>query len=173
MIQTYKKQNSLNNKGFSLVEILVYIALLIVLLNVAITTLLSLDTVLARNQAERALNNSATITFEKIVRDIRVASSVDSGLSTLGTSPGALVLNQGATTTSFYIATGTVAVSVNGVEKGPLTTNSITIDSLIFTSYSGTNSDLVRIQMTLSVNTQAASSTRTYYTSAVLRSSYD
>ena len=159
-------------RGFSLVEVLVYLAVLILVVSVSISTYLSLNTVLLRNKTERTLTNAAHVALERVVRDIRNSSTVNTGLSTLGSSPGVLTLDSG-TTTQFQLSGDSVAVSVNGTELGPLTGPNVTVDELIFYRYLGLTTELVRVKLTLSVSTKAASSTRTFYSSAVLRGSYE
>lgn len=160
-------------KGFTLVEMLVYMAVLVLIAGALVTTFLSLNTVLLRNATERTLTHAATVSLERMVRDMRSADTVNTGLSTLGTSPGTLALTDGATTTRFYISSGRLVVSVNGVELGPLTPEEVTVEDLIFQRYVGATTEMVRASLTLSVSSKAASSTRTYYGSGVLRGSYE
>lgn len=165
--------NMHTQKGFSLVEMLVYIAVLVLVSMAVVLTFFSLRDTFERNRVERELADAATNVLERIGRDARNAESIDVLLSTLGTSPGTLVLNSGATTTSFYIATGTVAVSVNSSEIGPLVPQGVSVDSLIFRRYTNAATEAVRIELILSVSGSFASSTKSFYTTAVLRGSYD
>lgn len=170
--QNYLKQQDAT-RGFSLIEVMVYLAVTVLVSLAGINTYLSLDTVLLRNATERALTHSASVSLERMVRDIRGAESVNLGLSTLDASPGVLTLDQAGTTTSFSIVDGKLNVSVNGTSHGPLTSNSVTVESLVFNKYSNAQTDLVRVSLTLSIHSKAASSTKTFYTSAVLRGTYE
>jgi len=160
-------------KGFSFIEVLVYIAVLVLISVTVVSTFLALDTSLLRNKAERALTNSAQVTLERMVRDIRAGATADT------TIPGQLTLNTAgfATTTVFVVSGGNVTATVNGTNLGPLTSDDVTVENLVFTKYSLTGTeletDLVRVALTLSISTKAASTTKTYYTSAVLRGSYE
>jgi len=167
------KQKKFLHRGFSLIETLVYIAVTVLVSYAGVTTFLSLNTVLIRNQTERTLGHSANVSLERMVRDIRSAVSVNVGGSTLGTSPGVLALSQGATTTTFSVSGGNVVVAVNGTNLGPLTSDAVTVQNLTFTRYVATTTEMVRVALTLSANSKAASTTRTFYTSAVLRGSYE
>jgi type II secretory pathway pseudopilin PulG len=166
-------RTSHHNRGFSLVEVLVYLSVMVLVAGGLITTFLSLDTVFLRNRTDRELMVSASMTLEQMTRAIRNAESINLAGSSFNTSPGALSLTTGATTTRFFISGGGIAVSVNGVELGPLTSDDVTVESLIFTHYIGTTTELVRVELTLSATSSVASSTRAFYTSAVLRGTYE
>lgn len=160
-------------KGFTLVEILVYIAVLVLAVSVMVTLFLSLNTVLSRNQVERELAHTAQVTLERMVRDIRSAATADTTVANQLT----LQTKGGATTTVFSLSGVGVIMSVNDTNLGSLTSDTVAVDDLTFTKYEhfGTELEttLVRIALTLSVSTNAASSTNTYYTSAVLRGTYE
>ena len=160
-------------KGFSLVEMMVYLAIMLLLAGALITTFFSLGTVLERNATERALTRGAQVSFERISRIIRSADTVNLGLSTLGTSMGTLALNESATTTRFYISGGNLVIEVNGVEHGPLTCDSITVQNVVFNRYVGSTTEMVRVALTLSAVGRSSSSTQTFYSSAILRGSYE
>jgi type II secretory pathway pseudopilin PulG len=159
--------------GFSLVEILVYIAVTVSITLAGVLTYLSLSSGLARNATERAVNHAAQVALERITRDIRGAITVNAAQSTLGSSPSVLTLSNSATTTQYSIVSGALSLSVDGKTVGPLTGSGISVDNFTVNRYVGTSTELVRVKLTLSAVTKAASTTRTYYTSAVLRGSYE
>lgn len=161
------------NGGFSLVEVMVYIAVTVLVAGALVTTFISLDDVLFRNKTERELTHSASVSLERMTRAIRSADSVNTGLSTLGVSPGALALTESGTTTEFYTSGSSLMLSVNGTELGPLTSDAVTVQSVVFNRYTGSTTEMVRVALTLSAVGKASSSTRTFYTSAVLRGSYE
>jgi Tfp pilus assembly protein PilW len=162
-----------SKKGFSLIEVMVYLAVTVLLAGALITSFISLSTVLARNATERALTTSAQVSLERMVRTARSAESVNTGLSTLDTSMGALALTESATTTRFYVSGDALMVSVNGTELGPLTSDAVSVEDVVFHRYVASTSEMVRMELTLSAVSKAASSTRTFYSSAVLRGSYE
>ena len=159
--------------GFALIEILVYISVMVLLGGALVTTFLSLNTVLLRNKTERALAESASVSLERMVRTIRGAATIDLGQSTLNTSLGALAVSEGTTTTRFYISGGNLFISENGVDQGPLTSDNVIVNDVVFNRYIGSTTEMVRVALTLSAFSKASSSTRTFYTSAVLRGSYE
>lgn len=160
-------------KGFTLIEMLVYISVMLLIAVGLVTTFHSLDTALLKNRDDRALTESATVSLERIGRAIRSADSVNTGMSTLGSSPGVLTLTEGATTTKFSLVSGNLMLTINSKDVGPLTGDDVTVNSLTFTYYPGTATDLVRVALTLTRVGDVSTTTRTFYTSAVLRGSYE
>ena len=156
-----------------LIETLIYITVTVIVTIVTVNMYFSLDDVLLRNKTERALTNAATVTLERLVRDIRAADTVDSGSSTFDVSPGVLVLTTGVNTTEFSLSGGSIIVEENGVEIGPLTGGDVSVDELIFRHYVGSETELIRVELTLSAVSKAASTTKTYYIGAVPRGSYE
>jgi Tfp pilus assembly protein PilW len=168
-----KKFPHTDTHGFSLVEVMVYLAVTVLVTVVAVGTLLSLNVVLLRNETERALTHEASVALERIVREIRAAEGINAGLSTLDASMGRLALDSVSTTTVFSVSSGALQLEVNGTSLGALTSSRVTVEDVIFRRYVNSETELLRIALTLSVSNKAASSTRTFYTSAVPRGSYE
>ncbi len=166
-------RTNIANSGFSLVEVLVYIAVTVSISLAGVLTYLSLNSGLVRSATERSVNHAAQVALERITRDIRGATTVNAAQSTLGTSPGVLTLTNAATTTRYSVSGGALLLEVDGVTLGPLTGSGVTVEDFTLNRYVGTSTELVRVKLTLSAVTKAASTTRTYYTSAVLRGSYE
>ena len=160
--------------GFSLVEIIVYIAVLVLVSSAAVVTYLTLDDVLVRQKTERELTTAANVALERIIRDIRDAAIVNTVERTL---PNEIALDSATgTTTEFYVSSGQVYADVNNVVLGPLTPSTLVIQGLTFTRYIGTGeieTELVRVALTAHAGSKAASTTKTFYSSAVLRGSYE
>lgn len=169
----YKAKKHTQMHGFSLIEMLVYLAVLVLVATIVVATILSLDTVLLRNRTERTLAHAANVTLERMINDIRVASSVVGAQSTFGSSPGTLTVSTGATTTQFSVSGGNVVVAVNGATLGPLTSDDVSVNALTFTRFTSTSTELIRIALTLHTESKAASTTRTFYGAAVLRETYE
>lgn len=123
------------------------------------------------------LNKSATTAIERMAFEIRSAYDVDTGNSTLGSSPGVLALltkdSSGSNTTAgFSVVSDTLRVSEAGSDAGALTAPNITVDSLIFNAITTTNSEAVRIQIQLSATRGNTTETKTFYDTIILRGSY-
>lgn len=160
-------------KGFSLIETVIYVSLLAIILVVLINTIFTMNRLYRYLNLSRHIQTSAITALDRMVRDIRDAESVNVGASTLGTSPGVLTLN---TTTSsnnpqtfqFFVSNGVLIVKQDEVDIGPLTLSDVVVDNLIFRHIVTGVSKAVKIEMTL----KAGTSTANFYATAVLRDSY-
>ena len=161
------------HRGFSLIEVLIYLAVTTLVSLAGVLTYLSLNTVLVRNATERAVNHSAQVALERIGHEMKSASGVNTAQSTFNTSPGELTLTYGTTTANFEVVGNTLMLTMNGVQIGKLTGDSVVVRDFTVHRFIGTTTELIRVGLTLSGNTKFASTTRTYYTSAVLRGTYE
>lgn len=173
MHRVKNKCRRIQTRGFTLIETMVYLAVTVLVAGALVTSFLSLDTVLLRNKTERELAHSASVSLERIVREIRTAESINLTASAFGTTTGALSLVASPTTTRFYLSNGDLWVSTNGTPIGPLTSDAVETRAFSVHRYVGNNTEMVRIGLTLSASSKAASSTRTFYTSAILRGTYE
>src|SRR5947207_2763724 len=105
--------------GFSLVEMLVYISILSIVSLLVIHTILSFAKSYRELGVLRVVEHSGMDSMERMTREIRAATSITAANSTLGASPGVLILVSTvggiSTTTKFYVQNGTLKVDVNGV----------------------------------------------------------
>ena len=169
----YKLQT---NSGYTLVEAIVYVAILAILSVVFINLLLTMTRSYAEFRITRNLNTSAQAAMERLVRSIRNATSVDIS-STLGTNPGRLVLNTldgsgDPLTIDFYLSDDTLMVKEGSGAAASTTAKYVTVDNLIFRKLTTPVSSVVKIEMTLGVNHGAINKTAKFYSTAVLRGSY-
>jgi type II secretory pathway pseudopilin PulG len=160
-------------KGFSLVETVVYIGMVIVILVALVNMLLSMSRAYGYLKYSRHLQSSATASVDRMARDIRNSVSIDVVQSTLDSNPGILTLNTtteagAAQTFQYYISSGVIHVKQDGVDLGPLTLPDVTVNSLIFRKIETGISQAVKIEMTLTAGTRTAN----FYDTAILRGSY-
>src|SRR3989338_3884503 len=80
------------NRGASLPELLIYVAILALILAILINMILVIGKSYGRLKSSRALEAVGEVALEQVVREIRKASAVNAA-SVLGTSPGKLVLD--------------------------------------------------------------------------------
>lgn len=164
-----KKQN---NKGLSLIETMIFIGVLTFVFIIIVNFFVLFDKGYAVFKANSRINTSAIISMERITRDIKSANSINTGLSILGAHPGKLVLNTGTSTTEFYIDNSVIKVKRDNVVIGSLTTSNVFIDKLIFLAITGTNSQLIKIEMDIRTNNGTTTKTETFLSSTVLRGRY-
>src|SRR3989344_2630325 len=106
-------------KAFSLLEMLVYVALLSLITVAMVQALIPLSRSFATLRATQDIHAAAGTSLERLVRDVRASGSIDSA-STFDVSPGNLVLISGATTTEFFLEESVLMLKQNGVLVGPL-----------------------------------------------------
>lgn len=157
----------------SLLELLIYMSVLLILTIAIVASTMSLSTVFARNKSARVLTDAAAIVAERLTRDIRDADSVNLLLSTLNATSSVLVLENGATTTTYSIVEGNIVIDVEGVALGALTPDEVLVNKFSAVRYAGTDSEAVRVTMSLSVVGRYASTTEIFYSTGVLRGSYE
>lgn len=171
------KTKSSAEKGFSLVEMLIYIFILTIILAVVTNSIYSLSKSYRSIRSADTLEASAMSSLDRIVREIHDATSVDTALSTLDTSPGVLMLNTTdeagvATTIKFLVTSQALRVQEAGVDVGPLTDSSARVTSLIFRSITTAQSKAVKVEMTIESGVGSSYKSRNFYSTAVLRGSY-
>src|ERR1041385_3348551 len=164
-------------RGMTIVEMLFYIAILVVLTGVTVSTLISLSNIYRNLRSLEAVNESAQSSLERIVRESRGATSIDTTQSTLGSSPGNLFLysldQNGATTTvQFYVSNSAIRIKEAGVDAGPLTASNVRVTNLVFRRIATSTSQAVKIEMTLESGTSTNYVSKNFYSTAVLRGSY-
>jgi type II secretory pathway pseudopilin PulG len=170
---TNSNQYPENNRGYTLVEMAIYVAILAIFSATIVNTILSFSWSYRTLLALRMVDNTGIDAMERVSRDIRSATSVDTGNSTLGTSPGVLTLvatmNGVSTTTKFYLQNGIIKVDVNGTYSGPLSVSGSTITNLVFTKLVNGVSNAVKVDMTVQGVVGPITKVKTYHTTVILR----
>jgi len=171
MISNIKK----NNKGYSLVEMVIYISLLSVITIVLVNTVLSFTSSYKELAVLRAIDESAIDVMERLTREIRNSSGVDMVTSSFNSNPGFLTLTTVSggvlSTQRFYLDDGVVKVDIDGVYLGPLTLSSATITNLVFRKLDNTVSSAIKIEMTISATVGEITKARDFYSTVVMRGS--
>jgi prepilin-type N-terminal cleavage/methylation domain-containing protein len=146
-IRTYRN-------GFSLVELILYIAILSIVVSAVTLSGTTLLRTYVRMQATQELAQAGASALERISREIRFASAVDIGQSTLGSNPGTLALTTRnasgtAMTVRFSVSGGRVMYRENAGTLIPLTHAGVTASNLVFTRASNSETQAVRVDLTL------------------------
>ena len=175
MSENFKKGISLSKvEGFSLVEMLIYIAILILMLAVIMNVTVSVVRSGRIIKALRNVENSALISFERITRETRQAQSINLFSSVLDANPGRLVLVGtdalgNPRTVDFYLSSGVLMLSENGVDVGALTQPDAEVSSLVFHRFFSPNSEGIRTEITIESGTSTHYRSNNFYFSAILR----
>jgi len=160
-----------SSRGMTLLEALIYVALLVLLLTAIIGLFVSMMRSYGALIVARHINESATIGMERMMRDIRAASSVDAA-SILNANPGQLTLLSGATTTMFSLVNGSLRVRENGIDIGSLTLPDVSVDTLMFEKITSSSILGVRIQLILTATSSVGTKSESFEDFAVLRGAY-
>ncbi len=161
----------LKTKGYSLIELLVYIAILSLVFIVVIESLINSMKTYVVAQSYRRLQNDGELVLERITREVRSANLVPSG--TFGVNPSSFSLEQdfgGTTKTiSFAVVNGVLQMTDAGITTA-LTSNKTIVDSFIVHKVTGALDEVLRIQLVLETTT-GLQVTAPFYTTLSLRDS--
>lgn len=167
-----------NKKGFTLIEIIIYVGILGIISVFVINTILITSTAFAKSRVKRNLNTQAGEAVERILRETRLASSVNVGSSVLGSNPGKLVLNtvvspsnNTAITREFFLSGSILVLRESGSADIHLTSE-IDVTNLVFRRITTANSEAVRIEMAAENGFAKTESSANFYGTAILRGSY-
>ncbi|MEK7066024.1 MAG: hypothetical protein AAB965_00440 [Patescibacteria group bacterium] len=158
--------------GFSLVETMIYIAILLSVLILFVNLLIPISNSYITIRMIRKLDSAAVSSMDRMTREIRNASSINIA-SILGVEPSKLVLdNSDATQSSFPIIDNQLHIEIDGVDNGSLLPSGITVPSLNIRRVLTGHSAGVRIEMTLEDRGGSFTRDQKYYSTVILRGSY-
>ena len=151
----------MKKRGFTLPEVLVYLAIFALISGVALSSLVAMGRALTTLRTSRGTTDATLIAFERMTRAIQDANSITVAQSTLGTNPGKLVLDTGI---QFYLTGTTLMVQESTGAAVPLAPTDVVFSNLVFRSVATTLSQGVKIEATVGG--------KPMYVTAVLRGSY-
>ncbi len=176
--QGFTRQNFLrkNLGGFTLVEMIIYIAFFAVLSVLAINSTLIVMKSFYSIRLSQNINQSATVGLERMSREIRNAYGIDTVNSVFIANLGRLTLNtkdsSGADTTiEFYVSNNQLRIKEGGVDKGSLMTKNAVLTNLVFRQISNPNSRAVKIEMTIRDTRGTLQKDVVFYNTIILRGS--
>jgi Tfp pilus assembly protein PilW len=169
-------QDGRKQRGFTLVEAIIYVALLVLVVTVVIVSIVAMVRSQRNVKNHILIQESVAVSFDRMIREIHDAISVDIS-SSLNTNPGRLILNGVDSTgdsrvVEFYVNGGRLVMREDGSDVGPLTVSGVTINNIVFRHIDTASTDAVKIEMTLSSGTGGEAKSESFYTTGVLRSSY-
>lgn len=102
------------NRGYTLVELLIYIGLFTILIGILTTTFFSTLELKARTEIMSAVEHDSRYIPQKLVEIIRAADSVISPL-TNGETSSQLIVSRNGETETYQIQNGNLVQTINGV----------------------------------------------------------
>ena len=154
-------------EGFTIIEILVYVAVLAGIFLLVVNTLLSFTKNYREVRALRLADQTSITALERMTREIREASSANTDQSSVLTLTK--TVGSTSTTTKFYIDGGVMKLDVNGEYAGPLSIAGSSVVSLDFTKLSNSTSSLIKIDITVQGTSGPVARTKTYHSSVIMR----
>lgn len=175
----YKRQ-SVRKRGISMLEAVIYVALLAGLLVIAVDITLVSSNAFGKARLNRALAVEGGSALERIIREVRLAHGIDELASTFGSSPGALSLETIRGPDSETLVTRTFAIDGETLtlqedsETPQVLTPGVSVTRLMFykISTAATTSQSIRIEMTVEDELGPLSALQNFTGTAVLRRSY-
>lgn len=170
------KKNTMS--GTSLVEAMIYIAILVVLFSGIVRGVFMLSNSYRNVKTYRSIESSAVSSMERMVREIRNATDINAGQTSYGISAGSLSLNGTnasgtAYTVRFFASSSRLYLEENSTNVGPLTPSNVIVSNLTFRHFSTSTSEAVKIEMTISsASSSSVYFSKNFYGTAVLRGSY-
>ncbi len=163
--------------GFSLIEMLFYVAIMTIIFLAIVETVVLLASSYNSVKANNAVLSSALFSLDRMVREIRNSNGVNNTGSVFGVNPGSLLLNTtddsgNPRTVQFYIDSGKLSDKENGVYAGPLTSSGAKVSRLVFYQINSVKSQAIKIEMTIQSGTGTASTSANFYGTATIRNSY-
>ncbi len=167
----------LRERGLSIIETVVYVALFSILSVVLVSSLMRITRAFNEFRIDRDINDSSIASMERITREIKNARSINLSGSSFATSSSKILLNTTdavgtAMTVEFSVASGTLRVKENGVDKGALNSAKTTVDAFVLYLVNNSNSATVKIELFLSGQRGGAVKDAVFYNSAVMRDAY-
>jgi len=158
--------------GFSIIEIMVYLAIFtalsILVINSFIVVLSSFNT----TNMNRKLLESGVVSMERISREIRQAQSVDAS-----STQTILVLNSHdnlgtVMVIKFIKEGGSLNLYKNDILQGNLLGENLSVTNIIFNRITTTQSEAIKIEMTLQYSGGNKTKSENFYNTVILRGSY-
>ncbi|MES2315658.1 MAG: prepilin-type N-terminal cleavage/methylation domain-containing protein [Patescibacteria group bacterium] len=164
------KSNKMHSRGYTLIELLFYVALFAVLTLTVINAMYTMTKAFRETSVQRELANSSTI-MERITREIRQANAVNSISSTdlkLDTTD-----DVGTAKKVEFLLSGTnLQLKENDVLTGNLNSPTISVTAVSFSQITTTKGVGIKITYTVKSNNDALGRTADFYDSVVLRGYY-
>jgi len=165
-------------KGFSLIEVLVYIAVMVIVLLIVVNTALLMTKAYQEMRLSVNMNNSAVSILERMSREARWSSSINTTDSILNNNSGLLVLNRidGSEVTTeirFYIENGSLVIKEGLSDAVALNApGKVFVDKFFVTRIDSGISEMVKIEIELRGMLKDRIKMETFYDSIILRESY-
>jgi prepilin-type N-terminal cleavage/methylation domain-containing protein len=138
-----RKANRNGQRGFSLLEMLVYVSLVAVLALFLSGTIVTLLKSRGATESQSDVHDSLRFAEEKITQDIRSATTLTTP-GTAGTTATTLVMTVAGSTITYDVSGGVLRRQVNASAPVNVTSTGISVTSANFTRFENTNPSLAK-----------------------------
>ncbi len=167
-------QKKKNEKGFSLVETIIYIGLMSLILFCLISLISSATRTYLFLKSSRNIERSAINVMDSLNDKTNTSSKIDIPNTVFDNATGSisLILYSGnnSTTNRIYLSNGQVMWSKNGVLLGPLSLSDVRVTSLTFRNMTNSTFNGFKVEMTIDNGTSSEKYiSEDFYDSFILR----
>src|SRR3989344_1436474 len=176
----------MKNRGYTLVEALIYLVILAFLSYAVVSSLLVMRQSFFAVRRTQSLQEAGTVVMERLVREIRLATSTNVVASTFNSSPGKLGLNSADSSDNpalvqfvlsnpaavLGVSSQIVTLQIGDALAENLHPDYINATNLVFRLINTSHSQAVKIELTLADLRAGPVLSGEFYGTAVLRSSY-
>src|SRR3989344_8102781 len=152
-------------RGYTLLETVIYVSILAVIAVLALGSILSVYQAYGKVKVERKLTGNADVALERMVREIRAATTTDAGVSVFGSNPGTLKIGN----VKFSLSADTLNIDEGQGSAAPLTVSDVKVTRLIFYRETDSESEIIKIEIALEAGSGLFKKSRNFYGSAVMR----
>ena len=158
----------LNDKGFTLIELILYVALVTIILSALVPFAWNMVQTGVKSAVQQEVNANSRYISERIKYEIRNATGINSVAATtisLSTS------NAGTNPTIIDLTGGNIRIKQGGGATVNLNSTNTVINSLTFTNYTSSDNKTKHIQFTMTVAASFAAARQEYQDSIVVEGS--
>jgi type II secretory pathway pseudopilin PulG len=169
--------NLKQEKGFTLVELLLYISGMIMILGLIIFFIIQTYNIYQDLVSEQRIDRVGSQIVDTITREIRTGESLVLGESILGVANGQLTFNaieSGSTIEKvFSIVDGRIAYRENSGELEYITPDDVTVTGLYFTMLNSSVSTAIQYSVDIEITRDDMTETKFFSSLSILRYSYE
>lgn len=171
--KTFYDRKSLK-RGVSIIEIIIYLALFTAISIVVINSFIIVISTFSTIRVNHDLINAGSNSMERISREIRQAKNIDIINSTFDSNSSILKLNDrdGISYVVIDKDGNGLRISKNGITIGNLLADNVTLNKLIFTRISTSNTEGVKIEMEVEDTNSKTERIEKFYNTIILRGGY-
>lgn len=174
------KKNNTNQhiKGFSILEIIIYLALLCIVSVLVTSNIISLFKNYNIVKANQEIEYNAISIFDKLTKDTHDAKNIILEQSLFSTTSGAIALNissstddNASNTVKFYLNDGKIKYDKDGNYVGNLSTNNVNVSKFNIYYISSTTTEAIKVELSLdsSPHLSLKNYSKNFYTTIQLR----